>query len=108
MISLLQRKLLPEFSHRLEFATAVFHAFAHVWECQLRYNPRLREKFGLTNGEGCERLWSRLRILIALCRGATSSHRLVNIALYNSVVNADNRLKIGEFLSCRHLRPVLH
>jgi hypothetical protein len=44
------------------------HAYGHQWSCQLVYNPRLREGLGLTDGEGTERLWSRLRQLIGITR----------------------------------------
>lgn len=53
---------------RVAFSTAVFHAFAHNWPCQLIYHPRKREGFGLTDGEGCERLWSDLKKLIPTLR----------------------------------------
>jgi len=49
------------------------HAFGHQWACQLIYNPRLRPGLGLTDGEGTERLWSRLRKLIPITRGCTVS-----------------------------------
>ncbi|SCZ98818.1 BZ3500_MvSof-1268-A1-R1_Chr3-1g05640 [Microbotryum saponariae] len=58
------RQLLPKLFKRLEFATSVFHAYAHIWSCQVEFNPRLIANFGLTDGEGCERLWSGLRSLI--------------------------------------------
>jgi hypothetical protein len=38
----------------VKFSTAVFHAFAHHWPCQLVYHPRKCEGFGLSDGEGCE------------------------------------------------------
>lgn len=44
------------------------HAYGHQWACQLVYNPRLCEGLGLTDGEGVERLWSRLRRLIGIER----------------------------------------
>lgn len=49
------------------------HAYGHQWSCQLVYNPRLREGFGLTDGEGVERLWSRMRKLIGVCRNSAVS-----------------------------------
>lgn len=56
------------------------HAFGHQWACQLVYNPRIRPGLGLTDGEGTERLWSRLRKLIAITRGCAvsldSSHNM--------------------------------
>lgn len=44
------------------------HAYVHQWACQLIYNPRIRTGLGLTDGEGVERLWSRLRKLIGITR----------------------------------------
>ncbi|KAI9484924.1 hypothetical protein BDB00DRAFT_721768, partial [Zychaea mexicana] len=32
-------------------AVGVFHAYAHSMDCQVQYNPRLIEGFGLTDGE---------------------------------------------------------
>ncbi|KAG6907112.1 hypothetical protein DXG01_010488 [Tephrocybe rancida] len=57
---------------RLLFATSAMHAYVHEWACQIVYNPRLHPGLGLTDGEGVERLWSRLRKLIGITR---SSHR---------------------------------
>lgn len=55
---------LREYRSRLSFAISVFHAFGHQWPCQITYHPRKRVGFGLTDGEGCERFWSALKILI--------------------------------------------
>jgi hypothetical protein len=55
-------------TERLQFATSAMHAYGHQWSCQLVYNPRLRKGLGLTDGEGTERLWSRLRGLIGIER----------------------------------------
>ncbi|KAF9231536.1 hypothetical protein BU15DRAFT_36177, partial [Melanogaster broomeanus] len=45
---------------RFQFAISVFHAYGHQWPCQVVYHPRKRPGFGLSDGEGCERLWSAL------------------------------------------------
>ena len=37
-----------------------WHAYGHEWPCQLVYNPCLVPGLGLSDGEGTERLWSRL------------------------------------------------
>ncbi|SGZ14599.1 BQ5605_C029g10605 [Microbotryum silenes-dioicae] len=47
-----QRQLLPKLFKRLEFATSVFHAYAHIWSCQVEFNLCLIPNFGLTDGEG--------------------------------------------------------
>ncbi|KAG1772840.1 hypothetical protein EV702DRAFT_976390 [Suillus placidus] len=52
----------------IAFAVAVFHAYGHQWACQIVYHPRKREGFGLSDGEGCERLWSFLKPLIPSLR----------------------------------------
>ena len=50
-------------------ATTAMHAYGHQWSCQLIYNPHLKEGLGLMDGEGVERIWSRLRGLIGIeCR----------------------------------------
>jgi hypothetical protein len=55
---------------RIRLTTAAMHAYGHQWSCQLVYNPRLKEGMGLTDGEGTERLWSRMRRLIGVERNS--------------------------------------
>ncbi|KNE89337.1 hypothetical protein PSTG_17202 [Puccinia striiformis f. sp. tritici PST-78] len=74
------RDLLEEHRPRLSFGTSVFHAYVHNWICQLDYNPRLNEGWGLSDGEGLERLWSYLSPLVSPLRYATRNHRLAAIA----------------------------
>ncbi|KAF8832984.1 hypothetical protein BDN67DRAFT_874954, partial [Paxillus ammoniavirescens] len=49
---------------RFHYAILVFHAYGHQWPCQVLYHPRKRQGFGLSDGEGCKRLWSALKPLI--------------------------------------------
>ncbi|KAG1776048.1 hypothetical protein EV702DRAFT_1230853 [Suillus placidus] len=58
---------------RLRFATTAMHAYGHEWACQLVYNPQICVGLGLSDGEGTERLWSRLVRLIGVER--TSSEQ---------------------------------
>jgi hypothetical protein len=53
---------------RISFGISVFHAYGHQWPCQIVYHPRKRVGFGLSDGEGCERLWSALKHLISVLR----------------------------------------
>ncbi|SCV75021.1 BQ2448_8050 [Microbotryum intermedium] len=91
-----KRELLPELAPRLEFATSVFHAFAHQWSCQVEFNPQLISNFGCTDGEGCERLWSSLRSLIPINRPSTRSHRLDNVARRSIELNRSSMDNLGE------------
>ncbi|KDE03339.1 hypothetical protein MVLG_06182 [Microbotryum lychnidis-dioicae p1A1 Lamole] len=95
------RQLVPELFERLEFATSVFHAYAHSWGCQVEFNPRLIPNFGLTDGDGCERLWSALRSLIPINRQSNKSHRLVNLAVRTQAVNEANVARLGSWLTRR-------
>ena len=59
---------LGEFLSRIVFGISVFHAYGHQWACQVIYYPRKCPGFGLTDGEGCERFWSSIKILIPTLR----------------------------------------
>ncbi|KAH9807539.1 hypothetical protein DFH28DRAFT_914743 [Melampsora americana] len=71
---------IPEYQRRIILGTSVFHAYVHSWGCQLHYNPRYLDFWGLSDGEGLERLWSDLTPLIARLRTSTRLHRLQSIA----------------------------
>ncbi|KAF9515821.1 hypothetical protein BS47DRAFT_1371881 [Hydnum rufescens UP504] len=62
--SLLKWNIMPEWTGQIDFGVSVFHAYSHQWTCQLWYHPWKSEKWGLSDGEGCERFWSELRRLI--------------------------------------------
>jgi hypothetical protein len=51
--------------YHITFVISVFHTYSHQWACQIIYHPHKCEGFGLSDGEGCERLWSVLKHLIA-------------------------------------------
>jgi hypothetical protein len=59
---------LEQYLHRIVFAISVFHAYGHEWPCQCIYHPRKCKRFGLSDGEGCERLWHAISKLIAYLR----------------------------------------
>jgi hypothetical protein len=61
-------EFLPKLAGRMTFGVSVFHAYGHQWACQIIYHPRKAKEFGLSDGEGCERLWSSLKLLISSLR----------------------------------------
>ncbi|EFP76611.2 uncharacterized protein PGTG_02072 [Puccinia graminis f. sp. tritici CRL 75-36-700-3] len=71
-----KRGLLNDRIDDLLFGTSVFHAFVHEWSCQVKYNPCLNSWWGLSDGEGLERLWSFLSPLVSPLRVSTRLHRL--------------------------------
>jgi len=58
----------PSIEERVVFCTAAMHSFVHAWFCQLHFAPRFKKALGFTDGEGVERLWSRLCKLIPILR----------------------------------------
>ncbi|OAV86558.1 hypothetical protein PTTG_03307 [Puccinia triticina 1-1 BBBD Race 1] len=74
------RNILPEDRPRIKFGTSVFHAYVHNWMCQLAYHPRFNKGWGLSDGEGLERMWSYLSKLVSPLRYATRNHRLGSLA----------------------------
>ncbi|KZT56480.1 hypothetical protein CALCODRAFT_435717, partial [Calocera cornea HHB12733] len=62
---------------RVIMGCSVLHAYGHEWSCQVAYNPRRREGFGLSDGEGSERVWSRTRREIPILRRADKSCRVM-------------------------------
>lgn len=61
------------------FGTSVFHAYVHEWACQIKFNPRFNKYWGLSDGEGLERLWSFLSALVSILCISTRLHRLLSI-----------------------------
>ncbi|KAG6899356.1 hypothetical protein C0993_010997 [Termitomyces sp. T159_Od127] len=92
--------LSPNITKRLQFATSAMHAFVHQWACQIVNNPRIRMGLGLTDGEGVERLWSKLRKLIA------RSRRLYIVDRQVGSIGADLRDDLGAWIRRRLAKGV--
>ncbi|KZV78291.1 hypothetical protein EXIGLDRAFT_575095, partial [Exidia glandulosa HHB12029] len=91
--------ILPDWMlHRLGFATSILHSYGHQWECQLVFNPRLLLGVGLTDGEGTERFWSRLRGMISILRQVSRDRRIVLLELHTDFVARVIRGDLGRWL----------
>jgi hypothetical protein len=106
------------------FAVSVFHAFGHQWACQLIYHPRKCKGFGLSDGEGCERLWSALRKMIpslrstGVCLLPCSVTHLIHILQYWQRLFAldshliwfeqNNLLELGRWAQRKRARSIAH
>lgn len=84
--------------NQLQFAKSLFHSYVHQWSCQLKYNPRLNEGWGLTDGEGMERDWSDYSDLVACLRYVTQAHRIVALTIQGHHLNERKRLSSGEWI----------
>ncbi|KAJ7620659.1 hypothetical protein B0H17DRAFT_964712 [Mycena rosella] len=56
------------FRERVSFVINAMHSFGHQWVCQIVYSPRFYRGLCLTDAEGVERFWSRIRKLIGITR----------------------------------------
>ncbi|KAI7893534.1 uncharacterized protein EV154DRAFT_561284 [Mucor mucedo] len=72
---------------------SVFHAYAHVMHCQVKYTLRYIEKFGLIDGEDMERLWSYLAKYITLTKPMMPENR--RYVLYMAVKYKDTVVKFN-------------
>ncbi|KAG2158535.1 uncharacterized protein EDB93DRAFT_1237909 [Suillus bovinus] len=86
---------------RITFAISVFHAYGHQWACQIIYHPHKCEGFGLSDGEGCERLWSALKHLIAPLRVSGFHQRLFVLDTQVQHLDDKNLVLFGSWLSRR-------
>ncbi|KAJ7774618.1 hypothetical protein DFH07DRAFT_865897 [Mycena maculata] len=83
---------------RVCFVINAMHAYGHQWICQLVYSPRLHKGMGLTDAEGVERFWSRIRKLIGITRRQWNSRRIWMIDQYAGFVSEDGRNKLGDWI----------
>ncbi|KAH7903116.1 hypothetical protein BJ138DRAFT_1138790 [Hygrophoropsis aurantiaca] len=84
---------------RMSFAISVFHAYGHQWPCQIIYHPRKRIGFGLSDGEGCEHLWSSLKPLIPVLRVSGYHQRLFVLDVQVHQLDAKSLAAFGQWLS---------
>ncbi|KAG2030163.1 hypothetical protein BDR03DRAFT_936715 [Suillus americanus] len=86
------------------FSISIFHAYGHQWPCQLIYHPRKCGGFGLSDGEGCERLWSALKMLIPPLRVSGYHQQLFVLNAQVRHLDGKNLNTFGEWLSRRWTR----
>ncbi|TFK31561.1 hypothetical protein BDQ12DRAFT_701529 [Crucibulum laeve] len=90
---------LEEFLDHMVFAIAVFHAYGHQWPCQIIYHPWKCVGFGLTDGEGCEKFWSAIKLLIPSMYVSGYYHRLYSIDLQIKFLDKKSLLLMGKWMS---------
>ncbi|KAH6886114.1 hypothetical protein BKA70DRAFT_1377276 [Coprinopsis sp. MPI-PUGE-AT-0042] len=90
--------LIPDFLNRIAWAISVFHAYGHQWPCQLVYHPRKRTGFGLSDGEGCERFWSAIQMLIPSLRVSGYHNRILILDFQVEHLRQTSLLQSGKWI----------
>lgn len=102
--SLAKWHYLPKWKGRIIFGVSVFHAYGHQWSCQLWYHPRKSGKWGLRDGEGCERFWNELLRLVPGLRVTGFFRRLYIIDMQ---IEHIRRAKYPQLGAALHRRLVI-
>lgn len=97
--SCLKWDFLKEYLDRIVFGISVFHAYGHQWPCQLIYHPHKCKGFGLSDGEGCERFWSALKLLIPSMRVSGYYCHLYALDIQVKFRDSQSWLNLGIMLS---------
>ncbi|KAJ6552449.1 hypothetical protein DFH09DRAFT_1248672 [Mycena vulgaris] len=86
------------FCERVSFVINAMHSFGHQWVCQTVYSPRLRRGLCLTDAEGVEGFWFRIRKLIGITRNQWNSRHIWMIDQYAAFVNEEGRDNLGSWI----------
>ncbi|KAF7364466.1 hypothetical protein MSAN_01108000 [Mycena sanguinolenta] len=89
----------PEYLARLQFAVSVLHAYGHHWVCQLKYHPRRRTLFGLSDGEGTEHFWHSISKLVSYLRVCGYHRRLYTLDSQIHHLQQANIRRLGAWLA---------
>ncbi|KAF7326540.1 hypothetical protein MSAN_02506900 [Mycena sanguinolenta] len=89
---------------RVSFIINAMHVFGHQWVCQMVYSPRLRRGIGLTDLEGVERFWSRIRKLIPITCNQWNSRRIWMIDKYASFINEEGLDGLGNWIHRQEMK----
>ncbi|KAI8514450.1 hypothetical protein Bbelb_070410 [Branchiostoma belcheri] len=65
-----------ELLDKLSLAVDVFHSYGHNPLCQVKYSTRRLSGYGLTDGEGVERMWAYLRKFSRMSKEMSPDHRI--------------------------------
>lgn len=71
----LQKNGHADILENVSLSIPIFHCFGHSVPCQILYGPRRTQDFGLTDGEGIERLWSYLGRFSSITKEMTPENR---------------------------------
>ncbi|KAI9496512.1 hypothetical protein BDB00DRAFT_785592 [Zychaea mexicana] len=79
-------------------AVGIFHITGHAPRYQIHYRPRLKEGWGIQDGEHLERLWSFLNGFVAMTRYMSSLNRRLTLTIALDFYTQQRTANIGTIL----------
>src|SRR5260221_8014051 len=92
-----------EWREHLSWGVSIFHTYRHQWACQLWYHPHKDTLWGLLDGEGCERFWSKLCHLISRLCVMGYHHRLFVLDMQIEHITTKKHFQLPRWLK-EHLQ----
>ncbi|KAE8190961.1 hypothetical protein CF328_g5825 [Tilletia controversa] len=89
---------------KVTWVVPVFHVYGHTYSCQLRFSPRNTKGFGMTDGEGMERVWSGLANLITSTRGMRRGERRFCLEERCAFIATSRRVNLFDILNAKGKR----
>ncbi|CAD6884474.1 unnamed protein product [Tilletia caries] len=85
-------------SLKITWTVPLFHVYGHTYSWQVRYSPRNVLGYGLTDGEGMERVWSGLRNLITSTRSMRAGDRRFSLEERCLHLATERRMNLFKFI----------
>lgn len=93
-----------EFLKVLSLAIPKWHIYAHTMNCQMEYHPKIKPGFGLADGEGTERLWSKGKCMKGMTKRQRHERRIDLLTEKFIYINERLQCNIGPSLLNRYMK----
>ncbi len=101
------RRVMEEAEYtRLEFMVPSFHITTHNYSCHLLYHATANRNAGLTDGEGCERVWSAIRYLVSSGRYSQPYVRTETLSCALAAVGQRKRMSMWTWFATAEKRAM--
>lgn len=94
-------------NQKFRLMVGAFHGHAHNRVCQLSWHPLYIKGTGLTEGEGCEHIFSASNDLARNTRHASRFHRLQAIEEHFNFWDRDKYALLSEYSTCHSQIPII-
>ncbi|KAL9932956.1 hypothetical protein V8E36_008211, partial [Tilletia maclaganii] len=89
---------------KITWKVPVFHVYGHMYSCQVHFSPRNTRGFGMTDGEGTERIWSAMESLIKNTRNMSAGERRFALEERVRFIATERRINLIDILDVKAKR----